>query len=184
MGDASNEDLSKALSDLESRMNRSTRQLMRAQLSSMCQVSIVKELLSGERTLAELVQGVYGLTSTDEGYLTCYTRVRREVGDLESKGFVSRRMLGKNRPYRLTQLAVAKLTKMATVHSSWTSRLIPPADVILYTVTALLITLCALSSGGLVVLPLRSSFLVLFSVSLILGGMSLLRFMETVLRVI
>ena len=88
----------------------------------------------------------------------------------------------RDRPYRLTQLAVAKLTRIKTTKPSWTPRLIPPWDILAYAAALFSISLCALAARGMVTLPSRSHFLALLSVSLFSGGIAFTRFIETVRR--
>ena len=57
---------------------------------------------------------------------------RRTISDLESRGFVSRSLFGKEKPYQLTQFAIARITKITGVSESWEPRLIPKVDLILY----------------------------------------------------
>jgi hypothetical protein len=126
------DEVSKALSGLEARLERSMKPLAENELDNMTQIAIVKELLSGRRTLSELVEAVYGLKRQDEGFKTEYTRVRREIAQLEARGFVSRGLFGRERPYRLTQLAVARLTRIAEVSPTWQGRLVTVPDLVIY----------------------------------------------------
>ncbi len=182
MGGVDREELEKALLDLESKIGQSTRELMRAELDNEIQASIVRELLYGERTLTELVEAIYSLSQGDEGYRTSYTRIRRDARDLEARGFVSRRLFGRDKPYHLTQLAVVKLTRIANTRSSWSSELVPKEDVVLYTAAlCLLASYLVISRGAAVGSELV--LLLFFSLSLFCGGMAFLRFLETLRRV-
>ena len=76
------------------------------------EVEILGQLVRSRRTVAEMVEGIYGLGSADEGFNSCYTRVRRGVKRLESKGFISTNIFGWNKPYRLTDLAMVNLARI------------------------------------------------------------------------
>ncbi len=183
MDNGRKEELSKALVELESRISRSTKALMEGEFKDLVQVGIVRELLSGSRTSSELVETIYGVRRGDEGFQSHYTRIRREIADLESKGFVSRRLFGRNRPYRLTQLAVARLTRMANVNTTWGAVLIPRRDLLIYSVAMLLVGFCSLVSVGIVYIPSVPWFLLLLS-SAFLTGVAFTRFIETLARVV
>lgn len=81
-------------------------------LANVTQVRIVQELLKGRRTVARLVEEFHGLRKGDADYSTYYSRVRKEMEDLESKGMISRRMFGRDKPYSLTQLGMERLTQL------------------------------------------------------------------------
>ena len=178
------DDLSKALSDLESQIAGSMKTLVEAELKDLAQVGIVRELLSGNRTSSEIVDALYGVRRGDEGFQSHYTKIRREIADLESKGFVSRRLFGRDRPYRLTQLAVARLTRMANVGPTWSTSLVPRLDLFVYGAAVCLAGICALGSMDILSLPPGPSFLVLLSTALFLGGIAFTRFVETLRRVV
>ncbi len=178
------EELSKALADLESQISRSMKTLMEGELRDLAQVTIVRELLSGSRTSSELVEVVYGVRRGDEGFQSYYTKIRREIADLESRGFVSRRLLGRHRPYRLTQLAVARLTSMANLQPTWSTSLVPLLDRVVYLAALGLATVCALASTKALDIPRGPYFLLLLSAALLTTGVAFTRFVETLRRVL
>ena len=176
------DELSKALSNVEAGLEGSMKRLVEGQLDSLTQVGIVRELLAGKRTLAELVEALYGLKRQDDGFKTEYTRIRREVRALESKGFVSRALFGRERPYRLTQLAVARITKIAEVTPSWQPKLVTPIDFGIYVVAMLLAAVGFVMSrnlddpwAGLQALRYAAAFF---------GGLAFSRFAGTVRKVV
>ncbi len=181
--DVGKEEFSKVLVDLESRLARSTKELVDAEFRSVLQVSVVRELLAGERTMAELVEAIYGLAPGHDGYHTHYTRVRREIQRLASRGFVSRRLFGRNRPYRLTQLAVAKITHMASVRPSWAMKVLPGRDLVLFVVALAMAGVCALAGTGTIIELHGYPFLLLLVLSAFCGGMAFVRFAEILRRV-
>jgi hypothetical protein len=127
---------------------------------------------------------LYSLRPGDDGYNTQYTRLRREVGDLEARGFVSRRLLGRDRPYRLTQLAVAKLTKIVTVRKDWGTSIMPKVDVILNVSTLVFLMATVSVSEDFIQLPEVFPFILLYSLALVFTGMSLARFAQMMMKVI
>ncbi len=125
------EELSRSLSELQASMRQSFQQIAKTELSNMLQVEIFPELLSGRRTIAELVQTIYALETADTGYSTQYSRVRNEIRQMESRGLVVRRPFGRDRPYKLTQLAVVKMA-MATSDTAPTVKVLPRRDMAVY----------------------------------------------------
>jgi len=180
MGHADQEKLSRSISQLRLRLNRSMTELAKSQLS-MLQVSIVQELLSGRRTVAELVEAIYTVRQGDAGYGTLYSRVRREIRQMESEGLVARRLFGRDKPYTLTQLAVARLTMIEGVKPDSTRRVITRTDLIVYiTVLALGVTL-----GEMTMTKIANPmvFLLLAFVFVFTGGISFCRFLQILRRV-
>lgn len=178
-----NDEVRRALDDMESRLKGSMKSLVDSEFRSLAQVAIVRELLSGKRTVTELVEALYELKRGDEGFKTQYTRVMREVARLESKGFVSRRLFGRERPYRLTQLAVARITKIAGIEPSWSPRLIRRADLVAYALALGTVVLSFLAARDVV--RLSDAFVrVLRPISLFLGGLAFCRFLELLRRVL
>jgi hypothetical protein len=123
-----NERANRSLSGLRSRLDRSIRELAKSEFT-LVQVEILEELMSGRRTVEELVEAIYSVRRGETGHSTQYSRIRREVRQLESRGFVSRkRLLGRNKPYGLTTLAVAKLANIEDVQSWGPLRVVPAID--------------------------------------------------------
>jgi hypothetical protein len=75
-------------------------------------LEILSQLVESKLTVTEMVERTYGLNVSDEGYHSCYSRMRRELQTLESKGLVSRKLFGKEKPYRLTDLAITNLARI------------------------------------------------------------------------
>jgi len=182
--DKDKDELSKALADLQSQMSGTLKTLIEGELKDITQVSIVRELLDGRRTSSELVEAVYGVRRGDLGFDSCYTRVRRAVADLESRGFVSRRLFGRDKPYYLTQLAIVRLTRMAKVAPRGRYALLPRVDIGVYLSAVALAGVCAMASSGFLSLPEGPWFLIIFSAALLLSGTALTRLVETLKQVI
>ncbi len=153
--------------------------LAKAEMSNIRQVQIVRELLGGRRTVTELVESLYGLSQDDPGFSTHYSQVQKELRELGSKGFVSRRPFGRNKPYRLTQLAVAKLTMIDGVRRGYASRVVPGIDLVLYVVV-----LIVGSAGAWLAVRWETPFLVMAFAFVFLGGMAFCRFVEALWRVV
>ena len=114
----SSEDLTRTLTELRNRLTRDMEILAKTQMS-MLQAAITQELLSGRRTVAELTEAILLTKPGDAEYHTQYSRIRREIRQMESRGFVvSRKPFGRDKPFMLTQLAIARLTRIEGVRSS------------------------------------------------------------------
>jgi hypothetical protein len=61
-------------------------------------VEILSQLVKGRRTSSEITTFVYGQKRGDDGFESSYSRVRREIRKLESKGLISRNLFGRDRP--------------------------------------------------------------------------------------
>lgn len=96
-------------------------------------VEIMAQLVEGRRTVSEMVERTYGLRVSDEGFSSSYNRVSREIRRLESKGLVSRKLLGRDKPYRLTQLAIANLARIGGGEQQLS--LVTKTDIATYLVT-------------------------------------------------
>jgi hypothetical protein len=184
VGDVEHDEVYEELASLESSLNRSVERLMTTELRDTTQVGIIRELLHGERTISEIVMALYSAGPGNEGYMTYYTRIRRGLSDLESRGYVSRRLFGSKKPYRLTQLAIAKLTRIRGARTNFGMDLLPRKDLSLYTIAATMLVLLILSGRGLIGMPSPTTFLALVAVSFLLCGMALVRFVELLDKVI
>jgi hypothetical protein len=144
------------------------------------ELGVAEQLLGGKRTIRELVLLTYGLRPEDEGYRTCYMRVRRALITLEGKGMVSSGLFGKAKPYRLTRHAMEKLLAVCEGDDKYAS-IVQRVDYMAYAVTLAmsLATLIASirSNNPSLVLGLAGS-------SLLLAGISLCRLLETLRRVL
>jgi len=100
------------LDELGAKVSEGVSRLRGLDVGDQLEVEILSRLARGRRTIAELVEQVYGLGRYDEGFGPSYTRVRRKMKRLESKGLVSTKLFGKERPYRLTDLAVTNLARI------------------------------------------------------------------------
>jgi hypothetical protein len=150
-------------------------------LSDGLELEILSELIEGGRTQAELVEKIYGVGRGDDGFLSCYTRVRRAVKRLESKGLVATRVFGREKPYRLTDLAVTNLARIGREEKQLP--IVPKIDAFAYTSmlgTSLLII--ALAMGWYELSELDT--LCLFGSFCFFLGLSVYGFLRGIMRVL
>jgi hypothetical protein len=136
--------------------------LDRSVLANITQIKIARELLRGRRTVARLVEEFHGLRKGDPDFSTLYSRVRKEMGDLESRGLVSRKMFGRDRPYGLTQVGVERLTQLRGDPSP---KVFSVLDALTYASALILGTICAgvIMAGVAITTPVTLlSFLFVF----------------------
>jgi hypothetical protein len=143
-------------------------------------VEILAQLVEGKKTVAEIVEAVYGLRNSDEGYLPIYAKVWRQIRQLESKGLVSTRILGRNKPYRLTQLAIINLAKIGGEEQQ--VPVIPRVDLVPYVGTLVIAGIAILQARDILQFTETTTMglLLLFG---LFAGVSLCRSIETIRRV-
>jgi hypothetical protein len=100
------------IENLKGRVKDGMTKLKGLEIGDELAVEVLAQLVDGKKTVAEIVETVYGLRNSDQGYLPIYARVWRQVRQLESRGLVSTRVFGRDKPYRLTQLAIINLAKI------------------------------------------------------------------------
>ena len=144
------------------------------------ELGVAEQLLGGRRTIRELVLLTYDVAPENEGYRTCYMRVRRALITLEGKGMVSSALFGKAKPYRLTRHAIEKLLAVCDGDERYPG-IVERVDYVAYslTVAASIATLSAsmVSTDPSLVLGLAGS-------SHLLAGISICRLLETLRRVL
>ena len=162
------------------RVSRAIKDLDNLEVSDLLEAQIVERLLEGRRTVTELVEEIYGHRKGDEGFMSAYSRTRRCIQHLESRGFVATKILGRDRPYRLTKYAVSRLADFDIKAEG--ARLVPRKDLVLYALGASLGCLSMakalgqLELGGAASASIYGSFL-------FLTGVAVTRFVQTVCRV-
>ncbi len=132
--------------ELASRLAAYAKDLRGVDLESVLDAQVLSELIRGRRTVPELVGLLYGVQHGYPGYNSYYMKVRRSLQNLGGKGYVSCPIFGKNRPYRLTGYAIAKLTNIGGEGSPRRVALVPRKDLAVYVATTLLGCL-SLASG-------------------------------------
>ncbi len=126
-------DIEEVRKDTKYRVHRAIEDLETLDLSEILEAQVISHLLEGRRTVAELVEEIYGQRKGDEGFMTLYSRVRRCVRQLESRGYVATRLFGRDKPYRLTKYAVSRLANFDQKSAKIT--LLPKLDLVLYLIT-------------------------------------------------
>ena len=132
--------------DLSSTLRKSATAALARELEEPLQLLIIEKLLDGPRSIAELVEQIYGSTNGQPGYMTSYTKTRRALEKLSSKGYVSRRHFGAVKPYRLTDFAITRLASFSTGKEP--PRLLPTTDRITHLATLCLALFLLLSVSG------------------------------------
>jgi hypothetical protein len=90
------------------RVLTSVRKLRQIKLS-LLQAEVIDRLIDGRRTATELVLEIFASRPGDEGFEAYYSRVRRDLRDLERRGYASTGLFGRDRPYHITPYGVAVL---------------------------------------------------------------------------
>ena len=121
------------INDLKRNVVNGISKLRGLDISDELTIAILAQLVEGKKSAAEIVERTYGIGNSEEGFQSCYGRVRREIRRLESKGLVSRALFGKEKPYRLTQLAIINLAKIGGEEQQLP--IIPKTDLAAYLVT-------------------------------------------------
>lgn len=126
------------------RLWESVKILVEMGLASELESEILRALIDGPRNTTELVEIIYGSTRNVPGFGVDYMKLSRAMRRLEGSGLVATRILGRDRPYRLTPYALEKLYFLGRPGEA-AQRLVGSFDILIYLVT--------LSSGlGMVLL--------------------------------
>ena len=170
----------KNVDDLKGKVKEGITKLKGLEIGDELAVEILSQLVEGKKTPAEIVERVYGLQNPDEGFISSYGRVWREIRRLEGKGLVSRNLFGKDKPYRLTQLAIINLARIGGEEQQ--RSVIPSIDLVPYLGTVGTAIASALQAQGLLELPQQGTLLLLVLLCLFLG-ISFTRVLEAFRRV-
>jgi hypothetical protein len=79
---------------------------------SLIQTEILIRLADGRRTATELSVQIYGNDANNPSAETYYARIRRAARDLQRRGFVSTPLLGRDKPYRLTEHGILQIASL------------------------------------------------------------------------
>jgi hypothetical protein len=133
---------------LGQRVRKGVSRLRGTDVGDDLQVEILSQLVEGRKTMAELVERIYGLQRDDQGFSSSYTKVRRATKRLESKGLLATKLFGKEKPYRLTDLAIINLARIGGEKEQ--IALVSRSDLALYIATAALaVPIASLGSSWL-----------------------------------
>ncbi len=157
--------------DLNARLKKSVRALGELEARNDLEIAIVQALLDGPRTVAELSRTILG--PEPRGHQANYMKVKRSVEALESKGYLSTRILGKPKPYRLTPYAREKLGSLASGELP-TTRLVIVWDLGLYATTVFLASMTAFGQYDGYWIPMFFVYL---------AGASSIRLLQTLRRI-
>ncbi len=168
------------IDDLKRRVRSGVSKLRGLEVGDDLGLEVLAQLVDGKKTASEIVEQVYGIISTDEGFASSYGKVRREIRKLESKGLVSRRLFGNEKPYSLTDLAIINLARIGGEGKQ--IPVLPRKDIALYALTGVIAIPVVLSNIDYIQLTELGTIglLIFFCV---LFGISLCRFFEALRRV-
>ena len=103
----------------------------RLEVSKSLHAEILSSLVHGRRTASELTEKIYGVTRESEDYRAYYMKVLRATRTLQRHGYVSTRLFGRDKPYKLTPFAAAKVMEI----EEGTSGVLPRIDIAVYLLT-------------------------------------------------
>lgn len=167
--------------ELRRGLRQATSKMLALEVKDPLQFSIIENLIDGPRSVAELVEAVYGVGKGQAGYMTSYTKTKRALDRLSSKGYVSRKLFGAVKPYRLTEYAFSRLSSFACGTSP--PQFLPGIDRAVHLATLSLAIFMILSVSGRI--ELTSSFLTLLnSVFFFTLGLSIARIVQGIRRVL
>ncbi len=79
---------------------------------SLLQAEVLAHLVEGKKTVTELCQMIYGVEPFDPSFEMYYARVRRAARNLKHRGLISTPLLGKEKPYRLTNHGILQMASL------------------------------------------------------------------------
>jgi hypothetical protein len=98
--------------DLQEKVLADVRKLRKIDLGIL-EAEILGSLIDGRKNISELVEHIYGISPSGEGYNASRLRVRRALRHLEKRGIVSTQILGRDKPYRITQHGIGVLANIS-----------------------------------------------------------------------
>jgi hypothetical protein len=116
------------------RVLTSVRKLRQIKLS-LLQAEVIDRLIDGRRTATELVLEIFASRPRDEDFEAYYSRVRRDLRDLERRGYASTGLFGRDRPYRITPYGAAVL--LSIVPDIGRVKLVRKREMLSFSATAL-----------------------------------------------
>jgi DNA-binding PadR family transcriptional regulator len=116
------------------RVLSSVRKLRQIRLT-LLQAEIIDRLIDGRRTGTELVLEIFATRPGDEGFEAYYSRVRRDLRDMEKRGYASTSLFGRDKPYHITPHGLAAL--LSIIPDIGETRLIRRREVVSFSATAL-----------------------------------------------
>jgi hypothetical protein len=154
------------------------RDLERMRISSPLQAEILALLTDGRRTMSEMTEEIYGMGRSDTSYHTYYMKVSRAVKALQRRGYVVTRLFGRDKPFRLTPFALAKMTDVGEDNP----RVLPVHDAAAYTSTLVLGLVNSWFASTSPFLS-RPGTILVYTAFVFLAGFSLARLIQAFRRV-
>jgi hypothetical protein len=148
---------------------------------TILEAEIMDHLIDGQKNAVELVEHIYGLQPNDTGYNAGRLKVRRALTSLEKKGFISTRMFGRDKPYRITQHGMSILANMSPETDR--PKIVSNPEVGLFITTLICGLAMLFYSEGIIGNPVYLSALGIFAFFFLLLGFSLAVFFQILRRV-
>ncbi len=70
------------IDELERKVKSGLSKLRGLDVADQLGIEILGQLVQGRKTMTEVVDGIWGLKSSDPGFSSCYTKVRRATRNL------------------------------------------------------------------------------------------------------
>ena len=102
--------------------------LKRMQISTLLETEILSSLVGKERMVSELTEEIYGVTRQSPSYHTYYMKVSRAVRALQRNGYVTTKVWGRDKPFKLTAFAASKIMDV----DGKVQRVVPLCDALVY----------------------------------------------------
>lgn len=174
-------DLAEIRKVAKERVLKAIGELGQLDVQDLTQARIIAVLLTDQRTVTELVEEIYEQKRGDEGYRGAYSKTRRAVMVLASHGYVSTRLFGKDKPYRLTKYAVSNLADFRVPADK--PRIIPRMDMAIHGFTISLGVIAFLLAIDKMDFGSSLPFAVFYAAFFLFLGASTIRLLESVSKV-
>jgi hypothetical protein len=166
--------------EIRERLRAAVRSLDQVPVKSELEAEIIGRLIDARLTVSELVNLIYGTQRQDDEFFAYYMKVKRAMKSLASRGLVSTRLFGRDKPYALTPHGVKVLANIGGGVATET-KLLPKIDLGLYTATAALAaTTLGLAGWGQ---PSHGTILVASSLLFFLIGIAFTRAVQSIKKV-
>ena len=131
--------------------------------------------------MSEITEEIYGVHRPDSNYHTYYMKVSRAVKALQRRGYLVTKLFGRDKPYRLTPFALAKMTDIGDQKP----RVLPIHDSIVYISTIAMGLVNAAYMSSLPGTPYlsRSGTILIYTAFVFLAGYSLARLAQALRRI-
>jgi hypothetical protein len=168
------------LVDVKHRLRKSMTHFRTLEIDTLLQAEILAELIDGPRSSTELVERILHTDrSNPREFEASCARVRRGLKNLGARGYVSRGLLRRNSPHRLTRYAVARLADIQTGYDP--ERIVTRATLCLLSGSVITGILSLMRYAGILVLgrPVTGT---LFAFFFLFTGATLTRLVDSLRR--